>query len=780
MSGNKLLVGFVVAVVLWSKALAQEPASAKASAGAERGGVPSAERILTQEVRQQSIGRRTARVARLIREEIVRELQQNRLGSPEELDRLGRVMDVLLVVARTHVPEVVEDLRSARTAVDALLAREHLGEAAQVQQTILEMLSRLVERLSTRERLGSLVERARELAARQEQLNTDTRLTALKTLGKPLQNLKPEERQALDSLAQRQQQLRTELGQLEGDIARTAEELSPSEPHRAQALRQARAFLQEKRVQPTMAEIAQELRRNQTLSAAQKEQTTLENLKELRDRLAAAEQNPFDQLARRQQELENLIAQQQALRGQTAQLTPQSPPQALQAASQAQRTLAQNAQQLATQLAPQAAQSARSLAQAAQQMQQATDRLDRNRPQEATQAQDEALRALEEARQALGARLAQLAQMQTGQVPFDGRLLDILSQQREQLALLERLSRDLGALAELVGRQEAENRNTASELRKPEGERRAEPLAQEQQALARRAEEVNRSVAQYDQESSQHLGRAGAQLQEAARRLQQKQLAEARPAQETGLEELKQARNVLQEKFGKILELLAQLEAQRQELAQAGEAPPGGSPEVGSLDDLIELANNLVELQRLRGDQEETRDQTAQSPPEEAEKLAPRQGRLRERAEDLASRSQRLTPQPAQDIREAGRRMAEARDQLRERRPRPALAHEEAALARLRRAEAAMSQSLQQMLQQQLQALAQVVVPSATLDPRDEMRLRLAGLEALVEQMSAGSWRVALPPRAREEIRQSLQERFPPGYEKLLRAYFQNLAQGSR
>ena len=50
-------------------------------------------------------------------------------------------------------------------------------------------------------------------------------------------------------------------------------------------------------------------------------------------------------------------------------------------------------------------------------------------------------------------------------------------------------------------------------------------------------------------------------------------------------------------------------------------------------------------------------------------------------------------------------------------------------------------------------------------------------LEALAEQLAMGSWRVSLQPRAREEISQSLQERFPKGYEKLLRAYFQNLAQ---
>ncbi|MCK4300600.1 MAG: hypothetical protein KAX80_13750, partial [Planctomycetes bacterium] len=112
-----------LAVVFFSGALVAQEVSTRAGPSAGR----STERVLTQEVRQQSVGRRTDRVARVVREEIVQELQQNKLGSREELERLGRMVDVLIVVAGTHVPEAVEDLRAARAALNALLAREHLG-----------------------------------------------------------------------------------------------------------------------------------------------------------------------------------------------------------------------------------------------------------------------------------------------------------------------------------------------------------------------------------------------------------------------------------------------------------------------------------------------------------------------------------------------------------------------------------------------------------------------------------------------------------------------------
>jgi hypothetical protein len=91
-----------------------------------------------------------------------------------------------------------------------------------------------------------------------------------------------------------------------------------------------------------------------------------------------------------------------------------------------------------------------------------------------------------------------------------------------------------------------------------------------------------------------------------------------------------------------------------------------------------------------------------------------------------------------------------------------------------------MMATLREMLAQELQMMAQMMVPSQTLDPRDEMRLRLAGLEALANEMGTGAWRVGLPPQARQEITQSLQDRFPKGYEALLRAYFQNLAQSEQ
>jgi hypothetical protein len=414
--------------------------------------------------------------------------------------------------------------------------------------------------------------------------------------------------------------------------------------------------------------------------------------------------------------------------------------------------------------------------QAGQHMQQASSQLDQRQPQPATQEQDQALQALQAARQALGLQLGQMGEMQMAGAPFDERLLDILSQQREQMGLLQRLSEDLSALNDLVSRQDAEGKKTAEELAKPEGERQPQPLAAAEKEIAERATEVGRRIGEYDQESAAHVAKAQEQLGEAAGKLEQAQLQEARPPQEQGLAELKQGRDILQDKFKRILALLAQLQSQRRELGEEGQEEPE-TPEPGSLDELIELANNLVELQRLARDQEGTKDQTAQAEPERAEALAPEQGKLKGRAEDLSGKVERLLPEPAGDIRQAGEEMGQAQEKLGARLPKPAVGHQESALQSLYRADEVMSATLRDMLAHEMQMMVQMMVPSQTLDPRDEMRLRLAGLEALAEQMGMGAWRVGLPPQARQEVSQSLQERFPRGYEALLRTYFQNLAQ---
>jgi len=736
------------------------------------------EQILTQEVRQQAIGRRTDRVSRILREEIVQELQQNKLGSPEELKRLGRMVDALIVVARTHVPDVVEDLREARAALDALMARRRLGEATVTQATILELLNSLVEKLSAREQLGSLIEQAEELVTRQQELNLDTRQTAVRTLGKRLEDLSGEERRQLAELSQRQEDQRQHLARLQNDVARTAEQVAPQNPQQARALTEARKFVTEQQVEPTMAEIARELEQNQVLSAAQKEQKTLENLNELRDRLASAEENPFQELARRQQELDNLINEQQELRSQTGRMTPQSPSQEMEAAEQRQSALAQRSRELASSLEQTSPATSQNLDQAGQKMQEATERLDERRPGPAAKAQDEALAALQDARKALGLQLSRLAQMQMALSEFDQRMLDILTQQRDQMNLLMQIAEDVSALGELLQRQEEQSRNTAAEAGKPEADRQPEPLAQEQKDIAAEAGDMAESVARYDQESSGHVARAESRLEEAAGELAKPDFEKARPPQAEGLAELKQGRDILQKKFKRILELLSQLEQLRQNMAAEGH-PASGLPEMGSLDDLIELANNLVEVQRLAGDQEGTHQETSQAEAEQARALAGEQQRLKDRAGDLSQKAQRLTPRPAADIRRAGGEMAQAEDRLRASLPQPALGHQESALGSLRRAEAAMNDALQQALQQQLQMMAQMLLPRPSVDPRDEMRLRLAGLEAIAEQMASGSWRVQLPPRAREEVTQSMQERFPRGYERLLRTYFQNLAQGT-
>jgi len=776
--GFFLLAGVVFAQQATTGGAAAGRPTGESGAGSGAVGGRPAEQILTQEVREQSIGRRTGRVARVVREEIVQELQENRLGSPEELARLGRMIDVLIVVANTHVPEVVDDLRSARAALETLLTQKHLTDASHTQQVILDLLAALVEKLAARERLSSLVEQAEELVARQQELNTDTRQTALKTIGKPLEGLKPEERQELTGLAGRQQDVRQRYQQLEGDIGRSAQQLLPSDARRARNLEAARDFGRSQRIEPTMSETAGELEQNQVLSAAQKEQQTLENLEALRDRLAEAEGNLFDELLRRQRDLENLITEQQGLRQDTGPMTPQSQPEALAALAQRQDNLAQRSGQLASELTPLAPQSSQNVSQAGEHMQEASSQLGQRQPAPAAAEQDQALQALAAAREALSLQLSQMAQMQMAAMPFDQRLLDILSQQREQLGLLQRIAEDLGALNELVARQEATGQKTVEEVKKPQGERQSQPLAATEKEVAARSGEVAQRIGQYDQESSGHVAKAQTQLEQAAGKLAQAQVEEARPPQEGGLAELRQGRDVLQDKFKRILDLLAQLQAQRRELAEGEHGQEeAGAPELGSLDELIQLANNLVELQRLTGDQEGTRDETAGAEPEQAEGLAPEQGQLKGRAEDLSQKAQQLTPEPAGQIGEAGQEMGHAAQSLGARLPLPAVGHQESALRSLHQAEQGMNSALGEMLQRELQMMAMMMTPSQTFDPRDEMRLRLAGLEALAEQAAAGTWRVVLPPQAREEVTQSLQDRFPKGYEALLRAYFQNLAQ---
>jgi hypothetical protein len=486
-------------------------------------------------------------------------------------------------------------------------------------------------------------------------------------------------------------------------------------------------------------------------------------------------------------------------------------PQQLNQAAQEQRALEQAVRNVARDLQRQAGtDTARALNAALKDQDAAAQDLENQRPQDAAADQQKALDQLNQAAGNLNYQLQLARQKQTR----DAALAQVEAQERAAVDAFDQAARKLSDLDQLTARQQdVRDRTQALGERmgaKPpaappapeESRKQAGALADQQRDLQNQTGQLGDLLRPLDRDVAKALAAATPPQKAAAEHLDRSAPAPAAQEQDRALARLADARKHLGKKLEDIVDLLKTLDAKRQDLArEAGEnqpetappQPPGpGEPAV---DDLLKLAGALVDVNKLRDQQGQTRtataaesqrarDPKAKPNPQTLGQLAGRQDEHGQDAQELGQRMDGWDPegrlgvaQVQSAVREAAQSMQRAAQDLKQAQPAPAVGNQTQALDHLQTAFAAVTRAFESAaheVQQQLQVAQQqratdpreydpMSRPPGQLGPEDLARLRL--------------WNVNLPPRVRDEIIAVLSDRFPAGYEELLRRYYQDLSQ---
>ena len=237
-------------------------------------------------------------------------IRQNRLEDRTLDDLLSRVAQSL-DSAGSASTEASETLDEAGARADrqpepadpenpaaAPLTDEERAQAERAQNEVRDELSRIVGLLDRGEDDWVIRNTLDRLINQQRALQEETNQAGQDTAGLLPEELTDEQRERLEDIAQRQQQLSEQADDLIEAMRERAQELSQNDPAAAEALQQAADNAEQNQVQQNMSRAASEAQQNQTQQAQQAQQEAIEALEQAQEDLDESDQARAEVLRR--------------------------------------------------------------------------------------------------------------------------------------------------------------------------------------------------------------------------------------------------------------------------------------------------------------------------------------------------------------------------------------------------------------------------------------------------------------------------------------------------
>jgi hypothetical protein len=238
-----------------------------------------------------------------------------RLADRAERNRLDdEIVRDLLEQAGSTTDRAAE--ASDRAAQSLVQQPDGAENAEREQQRVRDELARLIDQLD-RGQDGWVVRRNIErLLDAQQELRDQTAAAGEQTVGRPVEELSPDERSDLERIAQRQRELADQANEAVDALRERAEEIRGRDPTQAAAMDEAAENAARERLAEQLRDAAEQIGENQTGSAGRLQDQSIEAMQEMLERLENAQRNR-DAALRRQlssviQSIESLIRQEDA------------------------------------------------------------------------------------------------------------------------------------------------------------------------------------------------------------------------------------------------------------------------------------------------------------------------------------------------------------------------------------------------------------------------------------------------------------------------------------
>ena len=380
--------------------------------------------VRLEESRQKGVSTLTVGVGRELKS-LVDEYQYNGIGQENQLAALNKLSESLAKLADANaagqetMPWVVQHLATAREIKNLLEIRKELLTAGGGQDKIVKSLNELL--LAVQKEFGQVGANSdlKDLIQEQTKLKQTTEKLGDQTLGKKAENLNPEQKADLEKVAQQQNALEQGVQAAIDNLKAQSQELAKTDPAQAKNVDDAVKELEQKKVQDTMQQAADNVADNKMAQAEDKQQQALDALNQAQKKLDQTNTDPLAKLEQDLAKLDNLVQKEQDLLDKTNALDQNSQQQDFNQLQKDQADVKGDLQQLQQdspqQKAEQAAENALEKQKEAKADQQKADQAAEQKAPDAAQEQQAATQAQQAADQAEQA--AQQAAQDAGVTP---------------------------------------------------------------------------------------------------------------------------------------------------------------------------------------------------------------------------------------------------------------------------------------------------------------------------------------------------------------------------
>jgi len=295
----------------------------------DRFALPERQKAISAESSQSALGRRSGQAARTAMR-IARDLENNRLLSKTDQERLSEVESVMSELERKDMPQASSTIGQARSAANAGERREGFSAASKKQEEIVDKLDKLLDKMQRWEKTGELLRMARKLLEEQTAIRATSLGTARTEAFRPpttRDSLKEEARRGLDALVSRQSAAGEKMDALFRRMLDVRPTLEKTDPF---ALKNLTESIQVARsvsagdppdIAGRMRSAAANVKTLRWGLGLSEQDVAIDGLKRIVDILSRRQKTDWDKLAREFEKagkkLDKMIKQEKGLRGET-------------------------------------------------------------------------------------------------------------------------------------------------------------------------------------------------------------------------------------------------------------------------------------------------------------------------------------------------------------------------------------------------------------------------------------------------------------------------------
>ena len=200
-------------------------------------------------------------------------LNANHVDRPKLAGSVDEAAGRLSQIQSSQMADVQRDLQAAQAKpADQQAAAQASAAAAKSAEAAAKGLEDLLQRTASWTTLESAALGLEDVIDRQKALQARTAALAARTLGEPVTSLAGADREALSATAAAQRELSRRVDQLQNDMKSQAAAGELHQPDQKARLSAAADLLERQHTAPTMAASADEIARNVTMSAQQRQQ----------------------------------------------------------------------------------------------------------------------------------------------------------------------------------------------------------------------------------------------------------------------------------------------------------------------------------------------------------------------------------------------------------------------------------------------------------------------------------------------------------------------------